>query len=72
MVGRLPVSAAAALVDKVKSMASDLASKWTSDSEAGQYHGSVGGGVERWRSLVLQVLKELGQPASWADTCYAE
>lgn len=68
MVGRLPVSAAAALVDKVKSMASDLASKWTSDSEAGQYHGSVGGGVERWRSLVLQVLKELGQPASWADT----
>ena len=28
----------------------------------------VGGGVERWRSLVLQVLKELGQPASWADT----
>ena len=50
------------------SMASDLASKWTSKSEAGQYHGSVGGGVERWRSLVLQVLKELGQPASWADT----
>lgn len=68
MVGRLPVSAATALVDKVKSMASDLASKWTSKSEAGQYHGSVGGGVERWRSLVLQVLKELGQPASWADT----
>lgn len=68
MVGRLPVSAATALVDKVKSMASDLASKWTSKSEFGQYHGSVGGGVERWRSLVLQVLNELGQPASWADT----
>lgn len=68
MAGRLPVSAATALVDKVKSMASDLASKWTSKSEAGQYHGSVGGGVERWRSLVLQVLKELGQPSSWADT----
>ena len=68
MVGRLPVSAATALVDKVKSMASDLTAKWTSKSEAGQYHGSVGGGVERWRSLVLQVLKELGQPASWADT----
>lgn len=68
MVGRLPVSAATALIDKVKSMTSDLTSKWTSKSEAGQYHGSVGGGVERWRSLVLQVLKELGQPASWADT----
>lgn len=68
MVGRLPVSAATALVDKVKSMASDLTAKWTSKSESGQYHGSVGGGVERWRSLVLQVLKELGQPASWADT----
>ena len=68
MVGHLPVNAATALVNKVKSVASDLTSKWTSKSESGQYHGSVGGGVERWRSLVLQVLKELGQPASWADT----
>ena len=70
MVGRLPVSAASALVDKVKGYASDLAAKWTSKSigTGGQYHGAVGGGVEQWRSLVLRVLKELGQPASWADT----
>lgn len=68
MVGQLPVKAASALVDKAKSFASSLTDKWKSKSESGQYHGAVGGGVEQWRSLVIRVLKELGQAESWADT----
>ena len=68
MVGQLPIKAASALVDKAKSFASSLTEKWKSKSESGQYHGSVGGGVEQWRSLVVRVLKELGQAESWADT----
>lgn len=68
MVGQLPIKAASALVDKAKSFASSLTDTWKSKSESGQYHGSVGGGVEQWRSLVVRVLKELGQAESWADT----
>lgn len=68
MVGQLPVKAASALVDKAKSFAASLTDKWKSKSESGQYHGAVGGGVEQWRSLVIRVLKELGQAESWADT----
>lgn len=68
MVGQLPIKAASALVDKAKSFASSLTDKWKSKSESGQYHGAVGGGVEQWRSLVVRVLKELGQAESWADT----
>ncbi|WP_428887968.1 tape measure protein [Bifidobacterium dentium] len=75
MVGKLPVSVASALVDKAKASASELAAKWVSkttasgnSSDGGQYHGAVSAGVEQWRSLVLQVLKELGQSESWANT----
>lgn len=74
MVGKLPVSVASALVDKAKASASELAAKWVSkttasaSSDGGQYKGAVSAGVEQWRSLVLQVLKELGQSESWANT----
>lgn len=74
MVGKLPVSVASALVDKAKASASELAAKWVSkttasaSSDGGQYQGAVSAGVEQWRSLVLQVLKELGQSESWANT----
>lgn len=74
MVGKLPVSVASALVDKAKASASELAAKWVSkttasaSSDGGQYKGAVSAGVEQWRSLVLQVLKELGQSESWTNT----
>lgn len=62
MVGRLPVMAAESLVSKASSMAAKLIG---ANSDSGS---AVSGGVERWRGLVRQVLKELGQSDGWTDT----
>jgi hypothetical protein len=47
----------------------DQASAWVAENTASESGGGNGGaGVARWRSVVLQALARVGQPASLADT----
>ncbi|RBQ00070.1 phage tail tape measure protein [Bifidobacterium xylocopae] len=57
LVGQMPIKVAGQLVQKAKDAVSKLLNA-----------GGGGGGVERWRPLVSQALRMLGQPDSWTDT----
>lgn len=57
LIAQLPVKVMQGLVDKAKSLISSMSSA-----------GSGGSGVQRWRGLVVQALRILGQPDSWTDT----
>lgn len=66
---QLPLRVIHGMMGKVKEWADSIRDKFIDKTpQGGQYHGKVGAGVEQWRGTVLQALKELHQPASWADT----
>lgn len=76
IIAQLPLHIVHAMIGRVGSWADSIKAKLgfgkggapVAGGTGGQYHGAVGGGVEQWRGTVLRVLKELHQPASWADT----
>lgn len=76
IIAQLPLHIVQAMIHKVGAWADSIKAKLgfgkggapSAGGTGGQYHGAVGGGVEQWRGTVLRVLKELHQPASWADT----
>ncbi|PKU90765.1 Transglycosylase SLT domain-containing protein [Bifidobacterium pseudolongum subsp. globosum] len=76
IIAQLPLHIVQAMIHKVGAWADSIKAKLgfgkggapAAGGTGGQYHGAVGGGVEQWRGTVLRVLKELHQPASWADT----
>lgn len=76
IIAQLPLHIVHAMIGRVGSWADSIKAKLgfgkggapAAGGTGGQYHGAVGGGVEQWRGTVLRVLKELHQPASWADT----
>ncbi len=76
IIAQLPLHIVQAMIHKVGAWADSIKTKLgfgkggapSAGGTGGQYHGAVGGGVEQWRGTVLRVLKELHQPASWADT----
>lgn len=76
IIAQLPMHIVHAMIGRVGSWADSIKAKLgfgkggapAAGGTGGQYHGAVGGGVEQWRGTVLRVLRELHQPASWADT----
>ena len=76
IIAQLPLHIVQSMIHKVGAWADSIKAKLgfgnggapAAGGTGGQYHGAVGGGVEQWRGTVLRVLKELHQPASWADT----
>lgn len=70
MIAEFPIQTAKKLVEKAKQAVKDFfgGSGSGSDVAAGNVAYTPTAGVEQWRPLVLRVLAELGQDASWANT----